>query len=137
MKAVSIVNLPTARERRALADEYGELWEKVQAHKPTAKRYKAVADQILGWYQDSPDAEPFTESGNRFDIGVSPRAMERTISNMRKLFELLKPRKFFSLCKMALGDVDENVPIDKHPLFLVHAQTGRRELTPVKKAPAA
>jgi hypothetical protein len=134
---VAINTPPKAAERRKLADEFGDLWEKRQARKPEEKRYEALRVQILGWYAEKPAVDTFTECGDSFDIGVSPRAMERKITKMRKLFQLLKPRKFFELCQMLLKDVDDNVPKDKHPLFLVHEQTGARTLTPVKKgAPA-
>ena len=124
-----------------LADAFGRHQELVAGFKPTATAFKALQDELVSRYEAHPGDATAGVSGRIWQVNLGLKENKRTITDPRKLFNLLKKLlgldKVFELCCFRLSDVDSHVPLSEHPLFVSQARTGRRPVEAVLKAVAS
>jgi hypothetical protein len=125
----------TQTQREAICDEFGELKRKEAEFSPTATRLKILRDVIAGWVPiDHPADEGSSFCGKLYTVNVSMRQNERTPSSMAKLLAFLGPKKFFALCKVGIGALEDLLGKAVAATWLSEDRTGSRHVTAVAKA---
>lgn len=131
-------NSPT---REQLVDEFGELDRQIAALKPKLDRYESLKKEIRGWYQDHAADQPAIASGAVYEIQVSARGRERSLSLKAKLtvFAKLKKARFVELASITLTAIERAPELGEEFLAKIceWKQTGARTLIVVAKRPAA
>jgi hypothetical protein len=130
---------PTEGPRAAIIDEYGELKRQEAAFQPTADRLKYLRSVIAGWIPDTHPAEEGIEfHGLRYEVHATARANERRVANLAKILKFLGREKFFSVCRVAVGALEEALGKAAAAPWFVSERTGPRTISAVAKAsPAA
>jgi hypothetical protein len=124
---------PLSADQKLLVDEYGECRRALASVKPISDRATALASIINGWVADSDADAGYIAGGNRYDIHISPRAKQRRVKDMGRLFRLLGRVKFLTLCKVGVETIERELPLAEHGKVLVQERTGPRRLEPVAK----
>ena len=101
--------------------------------KPISDRATALAGIINSWVADGDADSGYIASGNRYDIHLSPRAKQRRVKDMGRLFRLLGRVKFLTLCKVGVEVIERELPLAEHGKVLVQERTGPRRLEPVAR----
>lgn len=112
-------------------DEYGDVRSQIEALEPRAALLKKEIMACLPPELEA--ASVWSFQGERYVIGVSVCAWERTITSMRKLCRRVGWTNFFNCCKFSLSIFDGLVPEGERANFVTRTQDGARRLTIVKK----
>lgn len=123
----------SARKRRELIDELGQLSLRLEALRKEKQRYDQLRTQISNWHDTDDAAASFVETGDQWTINLSARSYEREITSMAALKKYLGLSRFLGLCKFNLGDIDKHIPVEDRAPFVACEQTGSRTLTPIRK----
>src|ERR1035441_2480619 len=75
---------------KAKIDLYGEVKRRLALAEPDEALAKSLKDEIESKHKDGPGDVPVVERGNLYAIQLSPRRNERTLTNKRKAWQLLK-----------------------------------------------
>jgi hypothetical protein len=119
---------------QALIDEYGELDRQLSEFRPVVSRHKTLKETIAAWFDESAPAETHTAEGKLYVVQVSPRSLERRITNMKRLQKLLGLERFLTWCTFPLAAVDRLT--EDQSSFLESTRTGSRTVKPVLKKAA-
>src|SRR5260370_16159717 len=136
MPALLIVAAPLTRAQ--IIDEFGELDRRMAEFAPLSRRYKALQDQIRGWYEIHPAGAPATASGALYDVQIHPRSNERFFSLKAKarIFTKLGNTRTIVLFSVTLKTVEEAFTKEKFDALVSSAPTRPRTPVAVFKATA-
>jgi hypothetical protein len=125
--------VPIDSARAARVDDYVRLDGKITAFKPILNEHRAAREEILGWYPELLGSESVTAPGALFDVLVTARDNERSVTPLgkRKLSKMLGLPEFFRRCAFPLKHLPD--PTDPYSLFSEQLRTGPRHLKPVPK----
>lgn len=123
----------TNEQLRQCADEFGELSRQKAAFAPVETRLKKLKEIFAEEYADQP-GEMCEIEGRIYRVQITPCALERKITNMRRLYRLLGVSKFLEWCTFPLSAVDR-LTADQSS-FVETTQTGPRKVTAVLLAAA-
>lgn len=122
--------------RAPIVDEFGELERKVAEFKPTRDRHEALKKQIAGWFEATPADQPDQVEGQVYVVQASPRANQRLITSIPKLFRRLGQKLFLEVASIPLKAIDAHIPASEHESFIVEKRSGSRSIKAVLKNPA-
>jgi hypothetical protein len=137
--SLHVVAKPLTKEQKI--DRYGELDRQIQLFAPVLAEHKELKAEIAGWFDSLPPDQPATAKGDLYTIQLAAKENERTITDQKQAFALL--RKFvgsldgaIALVSIPLGAaIDKFIPKPLHAKFLEQARTGTRSLKPVRNEP--
>lgn len=99
---------------------------------PLVDRHKVLKDKLEARLKDTPGDKPVTLRGTQYELQYGTRRNERTITNKRKLFALLKERLglagVLALVDIPLAAVDKHVTTTEQKALVVEERTGWRKL---------
>jgi hypothetical protein len=124
------------KQRSAIIDEYGELDRRIAEFKPICDRAAALKKEIVSWFERESADQSFVAEGLRYTVQISPKAVERRIVDMAKLFLRIGKAKFLELCRFPLAAIDQHIPAENHSEFLLSERSGNRSVKAVAKASA-
>jgi hypothetical protein len=137
MATVTPIRLASAETalRIKTIDEYGEVKRRLALSEPDEQRAKALKDTIEGWHKGDAGDVPVVERGALYEIQLSPRRNERTVTDKKKCFNALKKTLgldgLIALFDIGLGVLDKNVPKSAQHAFVTEERSGYRTLTVV------
>jgi hypothetical protein len=142
MAATKLILVPpteTQKYRASLCDDFGELKRlddaNKLAHAPTAARLKLITEIIQSWVpSELAGDQDASFEGSFFTVTASIRTNETKVTSMAKLFKFLSATKFFLVCKIGVGALEENIGKAMAASWLVKDRTGYRTITAVAKA---
>ena len=123
------------RDRRKVIDEYGELHRRVAGYKPDIDRAAALKKEIESWYADSESAESFEAEGELYRVQIGPKAHQRTIVAITKVFRTLGQKQFLQNCTFPLGRLDTLLPSAVELGIAKEERTGPRKVEVVSLVP--
>ena len=118
---------------KAQIDELGQLELEIGPMKAKINRAEALRKSIAASFSGLPE-ETAKLDGNLFTALIGPRANQRSIVSMPRLFQILKKDVFLESCSFTLGKVEELVPADQQAGLIHEAQTGPRKVTTYRLA---
>jgi hypothetical protein len=127
-------NPNTASGRRAIMDEFGRLSEQVA---PLKKRYKQLRAQILSWYDESDPGLTLEPEGDAFMLTIGPRALCRSVADMRALHDRVGLDVFLSIVSIPMEKLDSVILPEEQAGIVVSNRTGPRQIKAVAKYSAA
>jgi hypothetical protein len=129
---------PTSAEtalRIKTIDEYGEVKRRLALAEPDEQRAKVLREQIESWHKDDANDQPVVERGLVYEIQLSPRRNERTVTDKKKAFNVLKKalglEGLIALLDVPFGIFDKNIPKSAQHAFVTEERSGYRTLTVV------
>lgn len=125
------VNETESRQQRI--ERYVDLYWRCENHKAVEKEFKALKDEICGWYADLPGEQGATAEGIGWNLEISPRREESSWADKLKLW-----RKLGGLKAIELWDVTQKVVKDQLgesalSNLLVKTRTGYRTIKPLRR----
>jgi len=129
-KVEAINRKPPAWRVAEIVDEIGRLKVKLDAVKPDADRYDELRKLIQGWHSDADPAKEFLLQGTAYTVEVSACSIERTIKSYPRLLKRLGAKVFYSIIRVALGELDKLIPEAERAAYLDSKQSGPRRVTP-------
>jgi hypothetical protein len=133
--------MPSDAVRRAKLDEYGEITRRLALCEPDEERAAVLKAEIQSWHESAPADEPIVDRGERWEIQMSPRRNERSITDKRKAFNLLKKSLgldgVIAVIDIGLGVLDKHIPKSAQKAFVTEERSGCRTLKPVAIHPVA
>ena len=142
MKAALHLVKPERTEQQDV-DEYGELQRQIDLMDPVVKRHKVLEAKLKARLAGTtPGEEVGTLTGNLYTVRPGPAAVERTITDKKKVFSILKKRLgldgLIALITIPLGEgVDKHLTKSEQTTVLVEERSGRRSMDVVALAPAS
>ncbi|MDZ4796592.1 MAG: hypothetical protein SGI92_00410 [Bryobacteraceae bacterium] len=124
------------KAHRALIDEYGELERRLAEFKPVADRAAAVKKALSSLGDSHPADQPLALEGAHYTVHLSPKAIERKVFDIDKLWATIGKSKFLQFCRFPLAAIDQHVASSLHPAFLLAEHSGNRTVKAVAKASA-
>lgn len=123
-----LTSSPTSNERSraSLVDEFGELDRQLALLEP---RYKALSEEINGWFENAPAAEPATIDGAQYRLALSPKRLSRHVTKLTVLFRKLGVRRFLQSCTFPVGECEKLLGEDGAAAFIEGGRTGKRTIT--------
>lgn len=123
-------------------DRFGDLDLKVQLFAPTAEEHELLKKKIEAAVATKPGDLPAQVQGHRYELQLSARRNKRTITNVTKVFSLLRKRLglagLLSLITIPFGEaVDKHMTDAEKAGLIVEERTGSRSVKVVAKRPAA
>jgi hypothetical protein len=122
-----------------MADEYGDLDRQIHAFAPKAARHKALRAKIEEAVKEHPADLPALLQGKLYQLQLSPRKNERTLTDKAKAWALLRKvlgiEALIAAVTIPLTLLDKWVPKDRQAGFVSEARTGTRIITVVALAP--
>ena len=129
---------PTSAEtalRIKTIDEYGEVKLRLALSEPDEARAKVLKEAIESWHKDGAGDVAVTERGALYEIQLSPRRNERTVTDRKKAFNVLKKavglEGLIALLDVPFGILDKNIPKSAQHAFVTEERSGYRTLTVV------
>ena len=133
--------LPPPVVRQAKIDRYGELDRLAELRTPDELERKALKEEIESWHEDKPGDCAISEAGKSYVILMSARRKERTVTDKRKAFNLLKKRLgmdgLITALEIGLGFIDKHCTASEREAFVVTELSGYRTFSVVATSPAA
>jgi len=121
--------------RQQKIDEYGEVKRRLALAEPDEQRAKALKDTIEAWHEDDAGDLPVVERGLLYEIQLSPRRNERTVTDKKKAFAVLRKGLgldgLIALLDIPFSTLDKNVPKSAQHAFVAEERSGYRTLTVV------
>jgi hypothetical protein len=121
--------------RRAKIDEYGEIKRRLQLVAPDEARAKLLKQEIESWHKDDPAEQAIVERGSLYDVQLSPRRNERTVTGQKKAFTLLRKALgmdgLIAAIRIPLTLIDKVIPKIEQYGLVTEARTGYRAFTVV------
>lgn len=121
-------------------DTYGEVTRRLALVAPDEALEKALKEKIQSWYKDAPGELPQTERGFIYEIQMSARRNERTITDKRKVYQLLKKSLgldgLIAVLEIGLSVIDKHIPKSAQHAFIAEERSGYRTMTVVALDPA-
>jgi len=132
---------PSKAIRQAKIDRYGELDRLAQLRAPDELERKALKEEIEAWHQDAPGDSAISEAGKAYVVLMTACRKERTVTDKRKVFNLLKKRLgidgLITALDIGLGFIDKHCTATEREDFVVTELSGYRTFTVVATSPAA
>jgi hypothetical protein len=125
----------------ALVDELGEVDRRLTLAEPDRQRRDVLKHELLQRFTANSADEPVTARGSLYEVQLSPKRNERTITDKKKAWAALK--KALSLdglvaaLDLPLSLVDRHVPKTEQKLFIREERSGYRTLDVVAIRKAA
>lgn len=123
----------------ALVDKYGDLDRQIQLFAAKVKRHKELKDLIGEAVETRKAEKPVILRGKLYELQLSPRKEERTLTNKPKLFTLLKKLLgldgLIAVLPIPMALVDKWIPEAEDLKLVATAATGTRIITVVPLAP--
>ena len=121
-------------------DRYGDLHLKVELFAPTLEEHELLRKKIESQCERKAADRPAVIEGLRYQIQLTARRNERTITNKRRVFALLKKTLgldgVLALITIPLAEgVDKNIPKSLHSTILVQEQSGSRTMKVIPRYP--
>jgi len=131
-----------AEYRSNQVDAYGEVKRRLDLCKPDQDLAGVLKDEIEGWHEDKPGDKGQVEVGRLYLIQLSPKCNQRTVTDKKKAFHVLKKAvgidALIALIQIPFGAaIDANIPKSKQKLFVVEERSGYRTLSVVALHQAA
>src|SRR6476646_4722043 len=82
------------RTMGSIIDEFGELDRQVREFKPVADKHAKLKKVIQAWYEADENDSTHVAEGSLFSVQVSARAHERKITDMLRVYRILKLEAF-------------------------------------------
>lgn len=115
-------------DKAAIIDEMCELSAKVTAFKPTLDRYEALKEKVLS-FADGKQADQLVElQGHKHEILITARGFQRRVTNLAKLYTLLKKEAFLRICNVTLKALEATVVEADRKDLIKETQTGPRRI---------
>lgn len=125
--------------RAKIVDEYGEVTRRLALCAPDEQMEKLLRDKINGWFENDPREGPLTANGRKWQVQLSAKRNQRTFSDKKKAFNLLRKRLGFdgliAVLDIPLGVLDKNASDSERACFLVEERSGSRTLSVVPLGP--
>jgi hypothetical protein len=122
----------------AIIDEFGDLDREIQLFAQKVKRHKELRDLIGEAVETRKAEKPIILRGTLYELQLSPRKAERTVTDKTKLFGLLKKLlgldALIAALTIPLGLIDKWVPDAEDAGLAASAATGIRTITVVPLA---
>ena len=123
-------------------DRYSDLDQKVLLFAPILEEHDLLKKKIEAGVANRPGDLPSVLDGHRYQLQLTARRNERTITNKKAVFNRLKKLLgidgFLALITIPLGEaVDKNIPKSEHRAFVVEERTGSRSIKVIPQRPAA
>jgi hypothetical protein len=122
--------------REEIFDEYGTLDLAEQQDEPRQERLKVLKAHIIALAEADPASDPVIFDGAEFTLQLTPRAMDRKIKNVEKLYKYVVAKwgvsHLLGMCKFQMAKLDD-LPADKRAEFVSETQTGTRRVYAVAK----
>ena len=138
---VPVPPLPCAAVRQTKIDRYGELDRLAQLRAPEEAERKALKEEIERWHEGEPADLPVSEAGLQYVILMTARRKERTVTDKKKVFNLLKKRLgldgLIAALEIGLGFVDKHVTASEQKGLIVTELSGYRTFNVVATSPVA
>lgn len=125
-----------AAQLASTIDEFGELERRYIESRTWLNRREDLRKKIESRYANEAPDESFTAIGNVYQIVLGPRANRRIVVAMPKLFKLLGPKEFLSICTIPLNELDRRgIEMDG---IVKEQRIGNRTITAVpRESPVA
>jgi hypothetical protein len=126
-------------QRHAIIDEFAELKRKEAAFNLVAPRLKLLRKTIEGWIPTGyPTDQPLSFSSPTNTVLCSMAENERYVKQPSRLLKFLGAAKFWALCSVGIGALEELMGKGDAAKWLTQDRTGPRKITAVANAsPAA
>jgi hypothetical protein len=144
-KSSPIHIIPKDQALQAEIDEFGELQREIDLMSPKVERHSILKERLQKRLADAGAAgdKPVIIAGHDYEVHGTAQRNERTFTNKRKAFNLLKARLgldgVIALITLPLSEgIDKNTTADEQKQFLVENRSGSRTLKVVAlRGPAA
>jgi hypothetical protein len=113
-----------------LADEYGDLAEKIAPHKANIKRLEEVGKALRAHVADLDPEESAEVAGERHSVTIGPRGYESKIISLEKVFSKLGKSKFLAACSLTLKALETALTPADVLTLTERKRTGYRPLEP-------
>ena len=124
------------REQRKMVDEYGELDRRMQLLSPDTARYDTLKRAIKSWFDRlPPDVDGIVE-GQVYRLHLSARERERRVRSMRDLVAAIGMEKFWEICTVPIGAIQDLLGKTRAAKLITEARTGSRRIKSVPKRAA-
>ena len=128
-----VVSIQEKRSRTI--NEFGDLDRRIKEFKPVTERHRVLKEEIAGWFASHPADQPALAESDRYTIQLSPRAQQRSIISLAKIYRKIGQALFLKIATVPLKALDVACP-DQDGL-VVTERTGVRTVTAVAKTPIA
>jgi hypothetical protein len=122
-------------------DRYGDLDLQLALFAPVREEHELLKAKLEAGLAGRPGDLPSVLDGRRYQLQLTARRNERTITDKKSVFNLLKKRigidGFLALISIPLGEgVDRNTVKSEQAKFLKEERSGSRSIKVVAKRPA-
>lgn len=118
---------PDSLARRAIVDEYGDLQTALAPWRQKQARLEELAKIIRSWYADADAQVGASESGERFEAGLSAKKLSTSI-NILGVFKALGKKKFLEVASVTLKALESALPAAVLATLTTKERTGSRDL---------
>jgi hypothetical protein len=121
-----------------LADYFGELDRQVKTFEPVAEAHKTAKERLLKLAEDSPADSSVVIAGRTWRVHFGKRSNERTITDQKKVFQLVEKRLgkdgAIAAVSLPMALVDKVATDSEQKTFIVREASGTRRIESVTLA---
>jgi hypothetical protein len=123
-----------AASRKLLTDEIGDLLRDRQIWAPKEKRLKVLMPVLLGWYPDLAANETEIAQGERYEIQIGEKAIEKDWASMDAVYDATGGLDVFKkVCTVTFKSLSGILSRTVCEALQVESQTGHRKLKAVAR----
>ncbi len=134
MSAVIALNRPHSKLTAAKVDRLGLLKEYMAPFRVYQIEFDQIKQELVA--QFSPEGDPdceLTIKGKKFTLVLSPCSKERSVTDIRALWEQAGTEAFLNMVRPVLTEIDKQLTANQKA-GLIHVETGYRRLKAIVDA---